>query len=360
MELDSVDVDSEGKEIKIEFDDKRLYKIGDNTRAGKTISYIYHSSVNFIIFRTNDYSFGWEIEKISPWANDGLLECRRLLAISSSKLSLQRQEKFYSILASALANSLQSTNDKDTKCYFREVDEYICKYEGELKYRHSSGRNFEIYIKEDGFVNWYHRCIPPHLSKYIEEFFTLQSLSASVLPKKYRLAVSKMLGAALNSAFYKNENEISQDVFAHARTFINSQVDSFLKIKMLFVNVFSTITFLLFMTILSYFVTFDSLFLYGVSAGVIGAMVSVMQRNREIVFTPYAHGLGVYSECLSRLILGCVFGLLVIFLSKSELALASFNENLYAMVCFSFIAGFSERFVPDLMSTVVKKEHSGS
>ena len=106
MELEDVDFDSEENEIKIRLDDKRSYKIGDKTRAGAKISHIYHSPVNFIIFKTNDYSFGWEIENISPWAKDGLLECRRLLGVGLSKLSLQRQDTFYSLLASALANTL--------------------------------------------------------------------------------------------------------------------------------------------------------------------------------------------------------------------------------------------------------------
>lgn len=351
MDLESFDAikDQVGK------DDKRLYMIGDTVRSGHKISSIYSSSTHYIIFKNSNNDFGWEIEKLSPWGIEGVAECRRLMGIGLSNLGLRRRETLFSLLAAALANTIQSTSCEDVKDHFIDVETYINKYNGELEYRHASGPNFEIYIKKDGMVNWFHRHIPPHLNQCVEEFYTLHSLAMSVLPRSYRVSVSRVLSAALSSAFGKREGDDTKEVFSNARLFIYAQIESYWKVRLLFANIVFVMIFILMSLGFGYFFEIDGIYVNSIIAGVVGAMISVMQRNGEIIFSPYENELGFYAECISRLILGFAFGLLVVFLAKSELALAPFKNDFYAMVCFSFIAGFSERFVPDLMSNVIKK-----
>ena len=93
----------------------------------------------------------------------------------------------------------------------------------------------------------------------------------------------------------------------------------------------------------------------GMGAGVIGAMVSSLQRNNSISIDNYAGEYSLYCESLSRLIIGSVFGCFLVLGTKSEMFLAPFKNNSQAILCFCFISEFIERFVPDLINGVVRK-----
>lgn len=53
----------------------------------------------------------------------------------------------------------------------------------------------------------------------------------------------------------------------------------------------------------------------------------------------------------SRLVAGIISGLFIIVASHSNLILGTYSNSLYSLAVFSIISGFSERFVPDLISS---------
>ncbi|MFB2734332.1 hypothetical protein [Shewanella mangrovisoli] len=334
--------------------DKRLYAVGDRTASGDEIQGIYASSTYFIIYQGRHGSLSWEIERVPVWAKDSISECRRLRGLAESYLNRRHVSIVNGLLSDALSTSLQSSEGTDTSSFFVEVNEYIEKYKDEIKSTIATGPEFAIYRTKNDTTQWFHKKLPDYLNKAVEEFESLQSLSNSVLPKSYRPAVSRMLGSSLSVAFRKNKEDDIASAFDSAKKFILSQTDSYLRIKLFLASLLSTITFLLFLFVLFVVAKVNVVYLFGAGAGVLGAMVSALQRNNKITIDPYGSLLGLYSESISRLLIGIIFGLFVVVCAKSELALAPFKENIYAIICFSFIAGFTERFVPDLMSSVTK------
>ncbi|MDK1286853.1 hypothetical protein [Pseudoalteromonas umbrosa] len=334
--------------------DKRLYAVGDITASGDEIEGIYSSSTFFILYVGGGGSLSWEIEQVPSWAKDSISECRRLRGLAESYLSRRHLPRVNRLLSDALATSLQSPEGTDTSGFFSEANDYIDKYKDEIKSTIAHGPDFVIYRTKSDSVQWFHKKLPDFLNKAVEEFESLQSLSNSVLPKSYRPAVSSMLGSSLSVAFRKSKEDDVPSVFHSAKKFILSQTDSYLRIKLFIVSLLSTIIFLLFLLVLSIPFDVNNVYLFGAGSGVLGAMVSALQRNNKISIDPYGSLLGLYSESISRLLIGIIFGLFVVICAKSELALAPFKENIYAIICFSFIAGFTERFVPDLMSSVSK------
>jgi len=335
--------------------DKRLYQIGDMTFQGQEIVIIYVCASNFIVYCGKSGSLCWEIDEIPRWAIDAIPQCSRLRGLAESYLSRSRISKVNRLLADSLAASLISSEGSDIAIFFNEAEKYIDKFKDEIKSTIAWGPEFVIYRTKNEGIQWHHQSLPAHLNQAIEEFESLKSLAYSVLPKSYHPAITTMLGSSLSVVFRKSEDDDFNSIFSGAKQFITSHVEAYLRIRLFLVNLLSTLAtlFILFL-IVSYSEAYKS-YVLGVGAGVLGAMVSALQRNNKILIDPYGSILALYGESLSRLVIGIVFGLFVVILSYSELALAPFKDNLYAITCFSFIAGFSERFVPDLMSTVAKK-----
>lgn len=94
--------------------------------------------------------------------------------------------------------------------------------------------------------------------------------------------------------------------------------------------------------------------------GSLGAFLSVLQRFRSIPLRRYASPLFVGFDGAVRIALGAVLGLILILLSQGDLLLGLAARNTYAIAVFAIIAGFNERFVPDLLArTAVLPEERG-
>ncbi|WP_282114756.1 hypothetical protein [Pseudoalteromonas arctica] len=340
--------------------DKRLYEIGDTTPTGAKIFGIYTSSVNFILYWGACGGLGWQIDNISPVTNNVISEARRLGTQADSILTSHRMFTVNRMLADIISTSIYTEDFKFSDNLFNEVKDFIEQYRDELKAIVSSGPLYNVYRLKDDLIQWNHCNLPETLRKPVEDFNALQSLASAVLPKSQRKSVSRLLSASLSSAFRCEKIADDLDLFEKPRKFIHSQIESYLKIKIFYISLFTTIC--MQFSLLCGYLYFNSGLMYfaGASAGIFGVMVSSLQRNNKITIDPYTSSLGLYSEGISRIFVGIIFGLFIIFCANSELALAPFKENIYALICFAFISGFSERFVPDLMSSVAGKANSNS
>jgi hypothetical protein len=337
------------------FEDKRLYSIGDSTKSGSEIFGIYASSVHYILFWGENGGIGWEIDKLSDHANNVLSDAKRIRTLAASTLTSNRVSVVNRMLSDIISTSLSTKDFELSDNLFDDTEAYIDKHKDEIKSIVSSGPLFAIYRVKDDLIQWSHSKLPESLRKPVEDFNALQSLATSVLPKSQRKSVSRLLSASLSSAFRQESVADDVDLFEKPRKFIHSQIESYLKIKIFYVSLFTTIAMLI--LFLCGYLYFNSGLVYfaAASAGILGVMVSSLQRNNKTSIDPYTSPLGLYSEGISRIFIGVVFGLFIIFCAYSELALAPFKEDIYALVCFAFISGFSERFVPDLMSSVAGK-----
>lgn len=344
------DDNKDSKEEKL--NDKRLYRIGDTTRTGAEIFGIYTSSVSYILFSVENGQLSWEIDVGNQYTSKVTTEAKRILTVAASTLTANRISIVNRMLSDIISASLSSPNFELTEDLFNDVEEFIEKYSDELVSVVSSGPLFSIYRVKNDLIQWNHRKLPESCRKAVEDFNTLQSLSTTVLPMSYRKSVSRLLSASLTSVFRQEVMAESTDLFEKPRVFIYSQIESYLKIKIFYVSLVTTVLMLGILLCGYLYLESGKTYFSAASAGILGVMVSALQRNNKLVIDPYTSPLGLYSEGISRIFIGVVFGLFIVFCANSELALAPFRENIYALCCFAFISGFSERFVPDLMTTV--------
>ena len=229
----------------------------------------------------------------------------------------------------------------------------------------SQYKNFLIYYgkppgkrKKPGIGFEYHDSIITVAPDVLGEFRELASKASCVLSKSNRRHVINLLGAALTSAFVSEEKNDYKPEFAIARNFIERKSrDRARTIYLLNCLLASTflITILLIGILLSHEEAFqlNSILLGGI-AGVSGATISVLQRGRSIVIDPFGSPAHLAFEACVRMILGAVFGSIVVIASLSNLAFGIIDDNVFGLFLLAIAGGFSERLVPELIERVSK------
>lgn len=97
--------------------------------------------------------------------------------------------------------------------------------------------------------------------------------------------------------------------------------------------------------------------IFGVLFGILGAFVSIWTRYGKIQFTGQAHRLLHILECYSRLLIGAIFAVIAMIAIRCELILPQLSEKerLFSFILASFVAAFSERFIPSIVERITKE-----
>ena len=98
-----------------------------------------------------------------------------------------------------------------------------------------------------------------------------------------------------------------------------------------------------------------------VLAGVAGAWTSVLQRVNQLVLTNSLESSAMHAaQGISRILLGAVFGFVTVAAINANLLLGLAATSTWAIGVFGYLAGFSERFVPEFLnkleSRVIEKQ----
>jgi hypothetical protein len=334
---------------------KVLYSQGDRCRSGQKIDFVYYASNQCIFFRGVDGGLGWEIDGLCAAHQSALQRMRQLMVDAQSSLAKSRWVTVHQMLVSAMSTLMSSAESFDAEEAFKPAKDYIEKHRHDVAASLANGPGFAVYRMKSGRLSWHYQKLPEALAPAVEEFERLNSLVNAVMPKAHKAAASEMLGTALGACFRMPEGRNVEAAFEGARDFIISQTIASVRVRMFIVGVGSTFLLMLLLVALDAWSILDRNHLAAVGAGALGAMVSALQRNGEMEVNPYGNRLALYSESLSRLLVGAVFGLFVLLAAQGDLALTAFKTNPSAMLLFSFIGGFTERFVPDLITSASGK-----
>jgi len=103
---------------------------------------------------------------------------------------------------------------------------------------------------------------------------------------------------------------------------------------------------------------YRDIWFYGVIFGILGSYVSVWSRCGNMKMTGLASINLHILESISRMFIGAIAAVTVMFIVRSGLMLdiGGEHEIFYLYCVFSFAAGFSERFVPSLIEKLINKE----
>lgn len=346
--------------------DKRDYSPGDKANDG-TIGDVFYSYQEYVIYRDKvDNSIAFEANSPSGTHKRAYNLLKKIRNDATMCLTRRRQDVVDKMLVNALNSTIthdeNSSNEFDIEEEFKEVTDYVDTHRSEVSevlYQHD---DFMIYLLEDNKVKWWHK----NSSKYIDavgEFEKLYTVATTILQKNVQTtAAIMMLSTALAAAFRSKSLENLEDLFDEARTFIYTEIRSVLKYNLFYRIIMASGLMMILLSVILFSKSFFDgneiydLYFFCSIAGALGATVSALQRINKISFDIYSSKTSLYIESLNRIIIGIVFSLFLLMAIKSGIVFSNYSSNIYAIISLAFIGGFSERFVPSIISNVDKGE----
>lgn len=192
---------------------------------------------------------------------------------------------------------------------------------------------------------------------YTARLDQLQSMPSLNLDEKAILTYKKMLGTAYCLAFEANFARIEQ-IITDATTFLNNRNKE--KSRQFFLE-FSLVVTLLSLIVYCWQIQIShvehSIWCHSIFFGICGSFVSIWTRYGKLSYTGLSSRRLHYLEAFSRQLVGALFAVVALLAMRCGLVFSGeADKDIYAVMLISFVAGFSERFVPSLMERIVKDE----
>ena len=176
------------------------------------------------------------------------------------------------------------------------------------------------------------------------------------LSHKQILAFKQLLGRGYLQILEKDFSEVDA-VIKEALQYLRQR--NIEKSRELFLTCAGSISLVAAITgLVLYFSGNRNVWLYGIFFGILGAFVSIWTRYGKEEMTGLASRSLHYMESVSRLFVGAIAAVIVMFAIRSGLMLAiGGSNNLFFLYCvFGFASGFSERLLPSLIERILKSE----
>lgn len=192
--------------------------------------------------------------------------------------------------------------------------------------------------------------------KWIARLQHAEAAQCKHLPESQQMDFKRMLGVGYTHVISGNFDDI-EEVIAEAKSYLKKRNreysrELFLKSGLPAAIVASIAGLTL------YFCDYRNSWIYGVIFGVLGAFVSIWTRYGKEQFTGEAHNVLHILECYSRIIIGTIFAVIAMVAIDCKIILPEIavGTRLYAFIIASFIAAFSERFIPSIVEKLTKEE----
>lgn len=255
---------------------------------------------------------------------------------SSKDNSQQKYRDFFQIKDKFLINFVTEEEDGKEVGYIVFVD-----YENDLDYIDTRSRQDWT---DDDKVKF---------TSYIAALQKAEAAPALSLSEKQIITFKRKLGAGYILALQRNWKDIDKVILEALAYLQNRNTESarrkFLEAGGLVSILFAITGFFL------YYNGIDIKWYYGIVFGVLGAYTSIWIRYGKLVFTGLASSYLLYLEAISRLFVGVIFAVVAMFSIKCGLIFSQINQDIaiFAYSLVSFVASFSERFIPSLIEKFI-------
>ncbi|WP_294624028.1 hypothetical protein [uncultured Roseovarius sp.] len=226
-----------------------------------------------------------------------------------------------------------------------------------------------VYITDDNNLRWSYfgdgGDIPDYKKPSVSEFDSLMQLIRTYVPKRQKEDHFKLLGKSLFQALNSTEN-LSSPVHFHAVAAsieeLSQQSARFSYVTYCFLALGIIVSIGL---LLDWGLSFSGEWAVGTWCGLMGAAgaaISVAHRITGLKINWKSQPKMLVAEGFARVLVGLFFGIIFYMMSVSDLVLGMLKENTLALLVFATIAGFSERFIPELMEKLEARagESAGS
>ena len=261
--------------------------------------------------------------------------------------------------------SLDKDQEKYREYFGGITDRYLIHHDYDPDVEKKNG--YIIFIDREydiDFIDYRQEADTPdqkEMKRAIARLQIAEAVPTKHLPKSVQLEFKRILGTAYINAFNGNFEDID-DILSVAEDYLKKRNREFS--RNLFLSSGLPAAGLAF---LAGWLMYNGFFgisaqhnswYFGIIFGVLGTFVSIWTRygkvNNSGVGGFWLHIL----ECISRISIGVIFALVAMVAIRCGIILPSLqgNDQLLAFILVSFIAAFSERFIPSIIEKITKNE----
>lgn len=197
-------------------------------------------------------------------------------------------------------------------------------------------------------------------NKWIAKLQHAEATQSRHLPEDQQMDFKRMLGVGYIHAFNGNFDEIDA-VINEAKTYLKRRNREHSR-KLFLISGLPASLLAAMSGFILYWFSFRNPWTYGILFGILGAFVSIWTRYGKVQFTGQAHIVLHILECYSRILIGAIFSVVAMVAIDSGIILSQISQpdRLYAFILASFIAAFSERFIPSIVERITKEENDNT
>ncbi|CAI2289389.1 TPA: hypothetical protein ACN310_002223 [Vibrio parahaemolyticus] len=339
------------------------YKPGEEI-DGKIIEYVLCSNNDLIVYKHSS-GIAWRIMTAPSDGQDHAQVMYKTYMCRVRSLPLRSDRKLIEgslegAFSEAFFNPERTKEQVDS--IFKEVVESINLASQKNVKVVSQGNNYQLYLNETGSIafntfNGFPKS--PSIYSYLHKARQLQTHSKHSLSEAdYSYTLDQIL-CTLSHCIridLAGESVDIVDAYQHVEQLILNRLEANLRVKFIQFCVCFTVGLGIVFLILFYAFPTHKIYYQCMSCALAGSFVSILQRHNKMTISHLMSHIGLSTEAFSRICIGVIFGLFTMILSESELALAAFKNNYSAIFLVTFLAGFSERFAPDMFENVIKSQ----
>lgn len=191
-------------------------------------------------------------------------------------------------------------------------------------------------------------------NRWIAKLQRAEAEQCKHLPEAQQMDFKRMLGVGYMHALSGNFDDI-EDVIIDALAYLKKRNKEHSR-QLFLCSGLPIAVLAAVLGLILYFVVYRNPWVYGMLFGILGAFVSIWTRYGKVQFTGHARIRLHTLECFSRILIGAIFAVVAMVAIDCKLILPDIAESsrLYAFIIASFIAAFSERFIPSIVERITK------
>jgi hypothetical protein len=223
-----------------------------------------------------------------------------------------------------------------------------------------STSKFIIYLNDKNELRWERAddFQPKQFNECIARLDRYQSMIKNSLPKSQkRTYLLESLGQALHSSLLTESKEEALQMMDEIGTRVSNEITLYARRRYVSASMFATTFICLTFALLNMYGMIGLLMPYWLSAGAgaVGSTLSILLRSSSLEMPPFSTPFEYFFQGMIRVILGLLSGLILVILINAEFLFGFAKNNLEVIIVFGIIAGFGERYLPNVLFDFEKK-----
>jgi hypothetical protein len=338
-------------------------RVGDVLDSA-VVDFIHGQHVDYIVYEFEGH-LAYQARDSVPYRQLATDRSDELMARSELVLKGAYSSTVKKLMAMALLRAFATDSEDRARNAFKPVVDFIDQ-NVPIGTVFGRARNFIVFFDKYGELVADCPQLEDSRLLIVAEFERLKQLAATNLDGEDAFAAKRILGYEISSALRSTSSTVvPSDAFAASREFIGQRLGADVSNRYVFATLIVAavvgVSLLLAVALPAQWLVSDARALaLGAFAGLLGACISVLQRSGSLVLTQFPSKTQIVVQAIVRILLGVVFGTLVVIAVKGNVAFGTFKGDMRALFLLAAAAAFSERLIPDLLSKLTETVQGSS